>query len=188
MRKIIYALYAILAVSVFISCSESDENLENLTEEQIMQRFIKSQGIVILEEYPEDHNFGDNEYYKTDLGLYFQVVNFGNGKSAIPNVDIVQVRFDYYINVNKYITGNRDTIVPRSEYFPMEFKYKGSNLGYYDSNNSNNYSCQGWAIPLDYIYEGAIVNLIIPSKLGIKNDREDKIIRFYKNLVYTNFY
>ena len=184
MKKIFYILFVIAMMPVVSSCSDDEGNLEDLTKDEIIELFIKSQGIVVLKEYPEKHNFKPNEYYKTNLGLYFQVVDSGNGKSAIPFIDQINVRFDYYIDVNKYITGKRDTIIPSPYVLPMDFKYNSRNYG----KNKDDLSCDGWNIPLDYIYEQAIVNLIIPPGLGTENDRSEGIIRFYKNLIYTKFW
>lgn len=185
MKKVFYALIVIAILPIVFSCSD-DENIGVLSQEDIMHRFIKSQGIVVLDEYPEKHNFDKNEYYRTHQDLYIQVVDLGS-ETVVKPYDRVFVRFNYSINVNSYMVGVKDTMMMPSPELPMQFKYEGIYANY-DSTDPNNYSCKGWAIPLDFVYEGSVVNLIIPSKFGCEKDRTDGVARFYKNLTYTKFW
>jgi len=184
MKKVILFSWLIITFIFFHSCSKNNEDIKAddlSTEKAIIQHFIKLQGIVVLDDYPKNQNFGENEYYLADKGLYFQVIDSGNGIRASMHSE-VSVRLEYSINVNQYVKGNNDTIRITNSQFPYIFAY-----GLKNSYEYSNSVCEGFSIPLDYVSERATINLIIPSNLGILNDRDNKVVRFYKNLTYTRF-
>jgi hypothetical protein len=190
-RTVIFVLSAIILTIANIACDNQKTTQEYLREEKkAIERYIDRQGIVILKEYPK--TFKPNEYYKTNEGLYIHVVDSGKGAKVRPLVDEVQVRFDYLYYVKTYVTGDTasipfDVIPPSYGESPMYFRYGQS--GSYGK-NSYDYSCDGWAIPLAYVREGAIVDLIVPSALGTSFDNTYPNFNavFFKNLTYTKFY
>ena len=161
----------------FIRCEKPNV----VTEKEIIQYFIQSQNIVVLDDYPVNRDFKSNEYYKTDKDLYIQVIDSGNGMRAY-QLNEISIRFEYMIDINENVKGNKDTIKIDNYRFPYRFLYGLENTYKY-----SNTVCEGFSIPLDYVSEQAIVNLIIPSNLGTLDDRNNKIARFYKNLTYTRF-
>lgn len=189
MKKTVLFVMSVVFIGFFlIACENQKTAQEYIREEKkAIDRFLSSNGIDVLKSYPAQHKFAANEYYKTDEGLYIQVVDSGNGKTIKPLINRVQVRFDFMLDVKSHVTGKKDTLVPPAGILPMEFIY-GQPGSYGLPDPMYNFSCDGWAIPLKYIYEGAIVNLIIPSSLGNQSDNNYFVARFYKNLKYTKFY
>ena len=188
MKRTVILLLSVITIGFFfIACENQKTAQEYIREEKkAIERFIDKRGIVVLKNYPENHKFGANEYYKTNEGLYIQVVDSGNGVRVKPHISEVQVRFDYMWDVKSYVTGRQDSLVPPSSILPMGFRY-GQPGTYGKPDVYSNFSCDGWAIPLHYVYETAVVNLIVPSSLGASNDNQLYIARFYKNLIYTKF-
>ena len=184
MRTKILGILLITAVSgVFFSCGNNGKNLQELLKEErkAIDRYIVMNDLVILKNYPKDGVFGEKEYFKTDEGLFFQVVDSGNGK-RVKLLDDVCIRYDYYQSVKDVAKG--DTVkYTFSSYEPYSFVY-GISQTY-----TSFYSpvCEAWVIPLMYVGEDAILNLIIPSSIGCYSDRDNVIPVFYRKLRYTRF-
>jgi hypothetical protein len=183
MKKIFLLALSLIVLSVaFSSCDNTKTPQEYLREEKkAIERYIERNGIVVLGAYPADSIFKEKEYFRTSDGLYFHVTNPGNGKKVRPLVDEVTVRFDYYFNVKDYIGGDTTKTSLPYTYFPIVFKYGIS--GSYDAY----FACNGWAVPLTYVSEGAIIDIIIPSALGSQSNSNAYVPVFYKNLHYTKF-
>jgi hypothetical protein len=188
-KTVIFVLSVIFLALANMACESQKTTQEYLREEKkAIERYIDRQGITILKDYPKDHKFGAKEYYRTNEGLYIHVVDSGNGVKVKPFVDEVQVRFDYLYYVKTYVSGDTasipfDNIGPYYGEYPFSFIY-GQSASY------TNLACDGWALPLSYITEGAIINLIITSSLGAEYDNSYQNFNavFYKNLIYTSFY
>jgi len=188
MRKIHF--YLLLIVGLFVtlySCDNAKTPQEYLREEKkAVDRFISRNDIKVLKEYPADGVFQENEYFRTPDGLYIHVVDSGNGKRVRPHNSAdsyrstVLVRFDYYLDVKSYVSGDTTKYSLGYAYLPIEFKY-GIPGSYGDL------ACNGWAVPLSYVGEEAIVDLIIPSSLGASSHNSAYRAIFYKNLKYTRF-
>lgn len=189
MRKTVLFILSVIIVGFLVAaCDDQKTTQEYIREEKkAIERFISRNDIRVLKDYPKDHQFAENEYYRTIEGLYMQVIDSGNGRKVKALVDRVQVRFDFLLDVKSSVTDKADTLVPPSTILPMQFVY-GEAGSYGQPDPLYNFSCNGWAIPLQYVSEEAIVNLIIPSTLGTDSDNQLFIARFYKNLKYTKFY
>jgi hypothetical protein len=167
------------------SCNKEKSLQERLQEEKrAIERYIDRNKFVILNDYPKDGVFKDKEYYKTADGLYIHVVDSGNGQRAIPLKDEVTVRFEYRhdilvsdTSILWWSSGGRVN--------PFSFIY-GLSQSYTVAGSS--FECVGWVLPLTYVGERAVIDLIIPSALGSYNDNNNINPVFYKGLTYTNFY
>ena len=184
MKKGALGIFCIILISsIFSACNNNNKNFQELLREErkAIDRFIVMNGLVILKNYPSNGVFGEKEYYKTSDGLFFQVVDSGNGK-RVQHLDDVSVRFDYYQFVKEYAKGDT-TKYYLPFYDPFSFVY-GIEKTY-----SSYYSlvCLAWVIPLGYVSEEAVLNLIIPSSIGASGDNENITPIFYKNLRYTRF-
>ncbi|MDR2691096.1 MAG: DUF4827 domain-containing protein [Dysgonamonadaceae bacterium] len=183
----ISALVALLSCSL-ASCDKQKSLQERLQEEKrAIDRYIKKNGLVILNEYPASGIFGEKEYFKTSDGLYIHVVDSGNGQRATSLVDEVTVRFDYRHDIA--VSDTSITYWSNSALIqPFSFTY-GLTQSY---TVSGSLVCVGWVYPLAYVGEYAVVDLIIPSALGSSEDNNVNygIINpvFYKGLTYTNFF
>jgi len=214
-NKILGIITIAVVFCISFSCNDRKSLQELLQEERkAIDRFIAMNDFVILKDYPKDGVFKDNEYFKTDDGLFLQVVDSGNGK-RVKLMDDVSVRFDYYQLIKDFAKG--DTVknqlpfydpfnfvygIPQtySSYYslvcqawviPLEYVGEEAvlNLIVPPQTYSSYYSlvCQAWVIPLEYVGEEAVLNLIVPSSIGSSSDNSNIIPVFYKNLRYTRF-
>lgn len=194
MKKWALGIVSIVTIScISFSCSQSKSLQELLQEEKkAIDRFITMNDLVILKDYPKDGFFKGNEYFKTSDGLFFQVVNPGNG-TKVQLRDEVSLRYEYAQSIKSVTAG--DTT---KHYFPDHPSYPNYSYprvpfsfvyGIPQTYTSDYYPlCQAWVVPLTYVGEDAIVNLIVPSSIGSKIDSYPGILPvFYKNLHYTRF-
>jgi hypothetical protein len=183
MKNIFLFALSLITLSVASSsCDSTKTPQEYLREEKkAIERYIDNNGIAVLDTYPSDSVFKENEYFRTNDGLYFHVTNPGKGNKVRPMVDEVCVRFEYYFYVKSYVAGDTTKSTLYYTQFPIEFRYGIS--GTYDAYHA----CNGWAIPLAYINEGAIIDIIIPSALGSQSNSSNYVPVFYKNLYYSKF-
>ncbi|GHT27130.1 hypothetical protein FACS189432_02960 [Bacteroidia bacterium] len=179
----IFVLLAPVFSGVFFSCNDQKTLQEMLREEKkAIERFIDRNDFVVLDSYPKDSIFGEKEYYKTNDGLYIHVVDRGSSVRA-KALDNVTIRFEYQHSVKDAARGDTTTIIKPSLLYPFSFVYGISQT--YSVTSSP--VCVGWVIPLAYIGEGAVVDIIIPSSIGSYSDSNSILPVFYKNLRYTSF-
>jgi hypothetical protein len=182
-KSLIFVLLAPVFSGVFFSCNDQKSLQEMLREEKkAIERFIDRNGFVVLDTYPKDSIFGEKEYYKTNEGLYIHVVQKGTSK-RVKAPENVTVRFEYQHDVRDAARGDTTSIVKPSLLYPFSFVY-GISATYSDMSSP---VCVGWVIPLSYVGEDAIVDIIIPSSIGSYSDSNSIIPVFYKNLHYTSF-
>jgi len=184
MKKGALGVILIIVVScISFSCNQSKTLQELLQEERkAIDRFISMNDLVILKVYPKDGVFKENEYFRTTEGLFFQVVDSGNG-NRVKFLNDVAVRYDYLRYVKEAASGDSSYYYSNPYYEPYSFVFGVTQT--YSSYNSP--VCQAWVIPLAYVGEGAVVNMIIPSSLGAYSDNSSVIPVFYRNLRYTRF-
>ena len=183
MKKWVSGIISLVVIScISFSCSQKKSLQELLQDERkAIDRFFKMNDLKILDDYPVDGVFKENQYFKTPEGLFFQVVDSGNGK-RVQLLDDVTVRFEYFQYIKDVVHGDDTEQPPINLYEPFSFVY-----GIPQTYTAAYYQSQAWVIPLLFVGEGAVVNLIIPSSLGASSDREYISPVFFKNLRYTSF-
>jgi len=183
MKKGAWFIVSVMIIScIFSACNDQKSLQELLQEEQkAIDRFIKDKGLVILKDYPSDGVFKDNEYYRTTDGLFFHVVDSGNGLRAQVLNDVT-VRYDYCQIVKDAVSGDTTQYVFPSV-TPYSFVY-GISATY---SSTATPVCQAWVIPLSNVGENAVLDMIIPSALGSYYDNMNVTPMFYKGLRYTRF-
>ena len=195
-KKILSLTLLAVTLCVSFSCKE-DKTLQERIKDEIkaIDRFIKMNGFEVLDlekhELPKG-KWPENLYYRTQDGLFFHVVDSGNGKRA-KLLDEISVRYDYFQFVIDVAQGDT-TKLP----FPWYSNYMSYPpvLGqpyYFIYGLSQTYMsasspmCQAWVIPLSYVGEGAVLDIIVPSLIGSSVDYNNITPVFYKNLRYTRF-
>ena len=184
-NKFFLLLISILFIG--ISCDNGETMQEKLEKERkAIRSFIDQNDFEILDTYPQNGVFKKNQFFRTNDGLYINVVDSGNGRRVMPNKDQVQVRFDYLVDIRTNVKNKESGILhPDYNILPREFIY-GNTSSY--NEDTYNLACNGWAVPLSYVGENAIVSLIIPSSMAGYYDSQNFNPLFYKNLHYTNFW
>jgi hypothetical protein len=181
MKRLALGVVLITIISCILPSCNSSKTLQELLQEEskAIDRFIATNDFVPLKNYPSNGVFKEKEYFRTNDGLFFHVVDSGNGKRAQANSD-VSVRFDYMQYVKSAASGDTTKYYGTALY-PYSFIY-GIPATY---TNSSNPLCQAWVIPLSYVGEGAVIDMIIPSSIGASSDNRNVTPVFYKNLRYT---
>ena len=197
MKKRVRAIaWAAIISCISFSCNQSKSLQELLQEERkAIDRFITSNDLVILKDYPKDGVFKEKEYFRTTDGLFFHVVDSGNG-TRVQLLNDVSVRFDYSQNIKNVVQGDSSFILPGdySYYYGSSYYlYNPFSFVYGVSQTYTSYDtpvCQAWVIPLSYVGENAVLDMIVPSSLGANGpwgDRNNVTPMFYRNLRYTRF-
>ena len=185
MKKSVSSIIFIIVITcISFSCKENKTLQELLQEERkAIDRYISMNDFIILKDYPKDGVFNDNEYFKTNEGLFFNVVDSGNGK-RVKMLNDVSVRCEYVQEIKNAVKGDTSKWLPSPlPYEPISFVY-GIPKTYSVYNSA---VCQAWVIPLMYVGENAVLNMIVPSSVGSYGDNNSIIPVFYKNLKYTRF-
>jgi len=192
MKKWASGILAIIIIScISSSCNQSKSLQELLREEsKALDQFITMNNFSILRYYPADGVFKENEYYKSSDGLFFHVVDSGNG-TRVRLLNEVSIRFDYCQYLKNVVAGDSSVWTPPPSDLPYGFVYgisqTYSSSYYYSYYGYYSPLCQAWVTPLTYVGEGAVIDMIIPSSIGSYSDNTNVAPIFYKNLRYTRF-
>jgi hypothetical protein len=181
MKKTLTILATMVAIVLLPeACKNSKTMQERIQEEKkAIETYIARNRLNILDTYPADGVFGEKDYFKNSDGVYFHVVDSGNGRRAVALKDEVTVRYQYV----HYIGYSDTTIYESYDIYPYSFVY-----GLSQTYTSNSYVCSGWVAPLEYVGMHAVVDMILPSNYGNSADRSEFNPTFYKGVTYTNFY
>ncbi len=172
MKKIIIAsLVGIIAVSVFTSCNKSKTYAQRLNEEKkVIERFIDNNDITVLREYPKDSVFSENEFYLDPSGVYYNVIDSGNGR-RIKNGEEFYIRFKNL----RYISENDTSTYSNTHSLQPEVLVYG---------NSSTYSSSAWISPLKNVGDRAKVKMIVPFNMGLASDNQAYRTAYYEEIDY----
>ena len=164
-------IYTALTLIFAVSCNKTPtyEQMKS-TEKKLISRIIAEYNIEILDEYPADGVFGENQFVELSSGIFLNVVDSGNGNRAIFNQTIVLARASgyYYEPASaKYF----NTFA--GSFPPFEFKY-GSASSVVSSHASNYdmyylYFGTGMETILNYVGENAVIKMIVPGYAEIQS-------------------
>ncbi len=148
-----------LLLLAMVAC-ESNENYSQLleAEEVLIEDWLGRNNIVLLDEFPSDTVFGENEMYHFEDGIYFQLIKKGVGDTLRTGDNLIlrykQSTLDLYPVVEDYWT-------TQDRPYPNEITY-----------GSLSNSCEGWQKAFELMKKSeAHARIIVPSKLG-RNDSE----------------
>ena len=174
MKKGFYVLATLFIAfsSVFtMSCKKTITYEEmKAAEVKLIKRIISSHNIEVLEEYPANGVFGENQFVQLGSGIYLNVVDSGNGNRAVVNKTDILVRASgYYIYSDSTYSFN--TFINTTP--PMEFRYGlASNIvdqHSYSYDIYYYYFGMGLETIMSYVGDSAIVKLIVPGYAEISN-------------------
>lgn len=157
-KKLIIGLFAVAsAVSMLVSCESATSYSRQLeAEEKLIEDWIARNNIVILDQFPEDSLFAENEMYHFEDGIYYQLLERGEGE-PLRQGDVIVLRYmSSTLDVNPVV---EDYWTTEDRPYPNEIVY-GSNTG----------SCTGWTKAFELMKRsGAHARIIVPSKLGFND-------------------
>ncbi|WP_085535820.1 DUF4827 family protein [Massilibacteroides vaginae] len=174
----------VAAVIVVSSCSESQRTYTEMLkdERKIIKKLIDSLDIKLLDDYPENGVFAENEFFQLPSGLYINVIDSGNGNRAVAN-QIISCRFEFdYFNGK---SGTSETVNGfDNEYHPLEFKFGYSSVLEGSKSVFSGFYGQGIVEPLSFVGDSSYVKLIVPFKVGGQSQQTGGDPIYYKKLRY----
>lgn len=167
MKKISIFISVLLTVVALSSCNNNTYSDDLKAEQELIENFIKRQGITVVTEEPAE--WKDNIYWKIPDydNYYFQLVAPGDTASAeLEAKDRVLLRYIQYT-----LEAYADTM----RFWNTEDLPEPIELQYMVSTNE---SCSGWQIALQHMkHSGAECKIICPSKLGF-TDQNNNVIPY----------
>ena len=160
-------------------------------ERDAIERLIDEEGIVVLDEYPADGVFKENEFYQMDNDVYINVIDSGNGNRIGTKRQNVNCRF--VVRFFKSDTLELDGFA--NPYLPVTFSYQKYTEDYYiwgyDQNDTNvdavmsSFICEGLASGLQHVGDSAVVKLIVPFKVGPSSFQSSGEPLYFPKVRYT---
>lgn len=154
----------ILFLSIIIipgGCKDRDSvySVQRKAEKKLIEEYIKRENIKVLDAFPADNQFADNEFVRTESGLYFQLVDAGTGTDTVAYNDKVIIRYKRW-----QLSAHSDTTsywTTDESAYPLTFQY----------GVSSDYSCEAWQEAVGYMKRNnSHAKLIVESKLGFSDD------------------
>lgn len=192
MKKAFNILMLLIGVAILApSCSKSQRTYTEMLkdERKAIRKLMDSLDFRVIDEYPKDGKFAKNEFFKTSSGLYVNVVDTGNGNRAVLGSTVIHARFEIeYMDilaktVYKY-NGHDNHFYPMT-FIYIHYPYGTPQITGGDAFWGNMGICgEGIVEPLSFVGENAVVNLIVPFKLGGQGQQRGGDPVYYKNLKY----
>ncbi|MBK5722021.1 DUF4827 family protein [Dysgonomonas sp. Marseille-P4677] len=191
MKKIISVIFALMGFAILFSACGGETYADKLKKEtKAINRFIDANGIKVLNEYPSNNVFAENEYYKdANTGVYIRVINPGNDdKPSREKKTDVYLRYENILNM----LNENDTLATSNQQgVYMTFKY-GMSSTYTGASSSSLYGSQMYyflsqacVIPLDHgLGNNAEVSLIVPFASGSTYQQTAYVPLYYQTLKY----
>ncbi|NDW17699.1 DUF4827 family protein [Dysgonomonas sp. 216] len=158
-------------------------------EQKAINDLIADSGIIVLNEYPSDGVFAENEfYYHKRSGVYFNVVDEGYGRQIDIN-DRQKVQVTHSNTTRPMFDA---TAIFSNEADPDDIIsfYYGQASTYTEKDASNGYSnytfkSKGMTIPLGFVRNGAIVKMIVPSISGSTVQKLNEEFVYFGKIQYS---
>lgn len=184
-------LIMVLSVLVMSSCNNNRTYADmKKDQEKAIKKLIAEKGFEILQTYPPDGVFGENQFVELENGIYLNVVDSGNGNRAVVGKTEILIRF----RVADF-AGQEEPVVSdlfANDSYPLEFLY--GNAAYVVSMYASAYSgpyygffSAGIENILQYVGEGAVVKAIIPFEEGSTYQSSSGIPLYFEKLTYTYY-
>ncbi len=182
-RTLTYLLAA-LFIPALISCSDYLTYAEQLEEmEENIKTFMANHNYILTDSIPTAVPWIDSKgnplFYKTESGLYLNVVDTGLSSST-KDRQVVEVRYK-----EMSVEDDSTTYSNFGPYAPAEI----CNGVVYTAYSSSYFwgDCSGWHEPLDYVGDGGAVRIIVPSDLGmpVYANSSTHLYAYYYYLEYT---
>jgi hypothetical protein len=176
MNKILFFVSGMIAMLVLSAGCKNEKSMQELIQEEkkAIDRYIANNRLNVINHFPEDGKFDEKQYFKTSEGVYFRVDSFNVDRMAEENNGVtVRVKSIHYIAVSDTSIYSLESVQPYSFTYGMSTTYSSD-------------FCPAWAIPLKYVGEYSIVDMLVPSSYGTSSNRSSFIPVFYKGVTYTS--
>lgn len=179
--RIVPAVIAILII-LFASCKDQKTYADYLKDEsRAIDRFISKNDINVLERFPSNGKFENNQFYKdAATGVYYNIVDYGDTTRWITLGEEIYVRFkglNYFMSDDSTSFSNMDpTVSP----FPQTLIFRGV----VTPTTSSYYETPGWIVPIPFVGHKAVVKMIVPFNMGSSYDQSQYQPTYYDHVEY----
>lgn len=192
MKKGFNILLILCAALVAISCSKTKSYTDMLKDEKkAIERLIDANGFEILDDFPKDSVFKENQFVKLENGVYLNIIDKGSNERAVQYKTkmLYRCKMRYFLEVDTLVYenygphSNGTFPCPSNGINSVPFTY-----GDYSSSNmyelSYSFVSEGIQEPLKYVGDRAKVKLIVPFKRGTYYDQSAGNPVYYEVLEY----
>ncbi|MGL4229605.1 MAG: DUF4827 family protein [Tannerellaceae bacterium] len=171
MRKILSVLKVVLYMLFLVSCDKSDiVTFDDLIREDklFLEQYMKENQFVVLNEFPADGIFQENEYVLLNNGVYLHVVDYGDSKNTAVGTKVSTVAKGKFLTLKDGSEKSFNGFEPETDWmeWPINFEYKERRFPtesfYVDEYIVN----EGYMSVLKYVGNNSTVKMIIPLALG----------------------
>lgn len=144
----------VCAVVLFSACENSNNYSQLLKQEELqIKAWLQREGITVIDVFPQDSLFAVSEMYHYPDGIYFQLLEKGEGDTLSRGDEIVLRYIQSTLDINPVVESYWTT---QDRPIPHPITY--GNL---------KYSCEGWQKAFELMKRtGAHARVIVPSKIG----------------------
>lgn len=164
-------------ILVFSACSSTETYADKLKkQDKAINRFIKDNGIEVIDHIEVGQTFGEKEFYKDDSGVYIRIIDPGDLEDmASEEIKTkVTLRYEPVIGLIENDTVGYGNKSQWMDVYPMVLYY-GDTSSYRTTTYSSYYSTQYFqylflspalALPLKYVGNGGRVSVVVPFAVG----------------------
>jgi len=189
MKKLLGTICILIGLTIVFSACGGETYADKLKKEKkAIERFLAENNIEVLNVYPEDHNFGENQYYLDPAtGVYMQVTDPGGEEK--PTKDprtTIYIKYGSIYNV----LDNSELARSNASGVSIYFDY-GDPTTYYSSDYTYNaqkyyFMSQALVIPLERgLGKYAEVKLLVPFASGTMYQQNSYEPFFYSKVQYN---
>lgn len=185
MRKLLFPFTFLMLVALGLgSCSNTKTYAEKLADEKnAIAKLIADSFVVIPYNADSLYTKSNRHIMLLDSkGLYVAIISKGDvTKKAVKNSTVVNYRFKGMRELGADTTYQTETKI-----YPLSFTY-GQSTTQFDITYDYPYTwaCDGLQRPLADLGDGAVVKLIIPSKLSFQSHQSNVVPIYFQELKYS---
>lgn len=172
MKKLIYTVFGLLALSLIIAGCSGDSYEKRLkNEKRAIKNYIADNEIKVIYEHPQGHNYDKDAFYLDDsTGIYWRIIEKGEIDNPLTSTDNEEV-YVYFDSVTYLVDGK----TYQGNNYPglTALKFTYNIPGTYIQNNYNadpmsfTYLSAACVLPLRKgLGSGAVVDMIVPFVNG----------------------
>lgn len=181
MKKSFNILMILCAVAFILSCNNTKSYTDYLKDERKqINHLFDANDFVKLKDYPESGVFKDKEYVELQNGVWFHVIDSGNGNRPTSGTVILS-RAKGMILDGDSVTFDGFKSSDNSTYWPLEFKYGGTS----DANGDAYFMSQGYASVMDFVGDSSYVSMIVPFRVGSSYQQNSYCAIYYEKVRFV---
>lgn len=170
-KRIIFITFILVAAGLQTACNKTKTYTDYLKDQnKAIDKFIKTEGITVLKEYPANKTFNKKEFYlDPSSGIYYNVIDSGNGRRIKPGEE-VYIRF----------TGMKYFMTDTTSYTNIY----DHNARRFTFGNTSTYPLLGWVVPLQHVGDSASVRMIVPFDAGSSSAKSKYQPTYFDKVFY----